>query len=52
VRFRDDAPDLYEIEKSLKEYLKKQFNKEIDICAEKWIRPVFRPLVLKEAKYA
>lgn len=52
VRFREDAPDLYSIELALKEYLKKQFNREIDICAEKWIRPVFRPLVTKEAMYA
>jgi uncharacterized protein len=52
VRFRDDAPDLYHLEIALKEYLKKQFNREIDICSEKWIRPVFRPLVTKEAIYA
>ena len=52
VRFRDDAPDLYSLEIALKEYLKKQFNKEIDICSEKWIRPVFKPLVLKDAIYA
>jgi uncharacterized protein len=51
VRFRDDAPDLYDIEIELKEYLKKQFDKEIDICSEKWIRPVFRPIVTKEAIY-
>jgi uncharacterized protein len=52
VRFRDDAPDLYNLEIALKGYLKKQFNKEIDICSEKWIRPVFKPLVLKDAIYA
>jgi uncharacterized protein len=52
VRFREDAPDLYSIELALKEYLKKQFNKEIDICSEKWIKPVFRPLVTKDAMYA
>ena len=52
VQFREDAPDLYAIEMALKEYLKKQFNKKIDICSEKWIKPVFRPLVLKDAIYA
>ena len=52
VRFRDDAPDLYSLEMALKEYLKKQFKKEINICSEKWIRPVFKPLVLKDAIYA
>ena len=52
VWFSDDAPDLYTIEIRLKEYLKKQFNRDIDICSEKWIKPVFRPLVTKEAIYA
>lgn len=52
VRFKDDAPDLYGLEMGLKEYLKRQFEKEIDICSEKWIKPVFKPLVLKDAIYA
>ena len=29
-----------------------QFNRPVDICAKKWIKPVFKPLVLKEAIYA
>jgi len=40
------------VELELKEYLKKSFNREIDICTKKWIKPIFRPLVLKEAIYA
>jgi uncharacterized protein len=52
VVFEANAPNLFEIEIELKEYLKKQFNREIDICSRKWIRPIFRPLVLKDAIYA
>jgi predicted nucleotidyltransferase len=40
------------VELELKEYLMKSFNREVDICSKKWIRPIFKTLVLKEAIYA
>jgi len=52
VVFEPETPDLYEVEQELKEYLKKCFKREVDICSKKWIKPVFKPLVLKEAIYA
>jgi predicted nucleotidyltransferase len=52
VVFETNTPDLYSVEKGLKEYLKNHFNKEIDICAKKWINPIFKPLILNEAIYA
>ncbi|WP_372949550.1 nucleotidyltransferase family protein [Mariniphaga sp.] len=52
VVFEPDTPDLYSVEKGLKEYLKDHFNKEVDICAKKWINPIFKPLILNEAIYA
>ena len=52
VVFDPNTPDLYEVEQELKKYLKKQFNREIDICAKKWIKPIFKPIVLKDALYA
>jgi hypothetical protein len=52
VQFEKDAPDLYNLELELKEFLKKQFNREVDVCSKKWIKPIFKPLILKEAIYA
>ena len=52
VVFKKDTPDLYSVEIELKEHLKLQFGREIDICTRKWIKPVFKPLVLQEAIYA
>jgi len=52
VVFDPDTPDFYKSEQELKEYLKTQFNREVDICAKKWIKPIFKPLVLKDALYA
>jgi len=52
VVFEPGTPNLYNVERELKEYLKKCFNREVDICSKKWIRPIFKPQVLKEAIYA
>ena len=52
VVFETNTPDLFKVEQDLKKYLMNQFNRPVDICAKKWIKPVFKPLVLKEAIYA
>lgn len=52
VVFDPNTPDLYNTENQLKEYLKKHFNREIDICSKKWIKPIFKPLVMNEVIYA
>ncbi len=52
VVFEPDTPNLYDLELELKEYLKMNFKRDIDICAKNWIKPIFKPLVLEEAIYA
>lgn len=52
VVFEPNTPDLFKVEQDLKNYLMNQFNRQVDICSKKWIKPVFRPMVLKEAIYA
>jgi len=52
VSFKPNTPDLYQTEIDLKQFIGKQFNKKVDICAEKWIKPVFKTMVLKDAIYA
>jgi predicted nucleotidyltransferase len=52
VVFEPNTKNLYDTEISLKKYLEKQFNRKVDICAQKWINPIFKPLILKEAVYA
>ncbi|MCF8360470.1 MAG: nucleotidyltransferase family protein [Prolixibacteraceae bacterium] len=51
VEFEPGTPDLFSVESGLKDYLREKFKRDIDICAKKWIKPVFRPLVMKEAIY-
>lgn len=52
VVFEANTPDLYDLELALKDFLKKQFNRDVDICVKKWINPILKPLVLEDAVYA
>lgn len=52
IVFDEGTPDLYKIENDLKLFLSDHFNQNVDICAKKWINPIFKPLVLSEAIYA
>lgn len=52
VAFEPETANLYEVEQELKEYLEKSFHRKVDICSKKWIKPIFKPMVLKEAIYA
>lgn len=52
VVFEPETANLYDIELEVKHYLENTFRREVDICSKKWIKPVFKSLVLKEALYA
>lgn len=45
------AKNIFDSDWELQELLKKQFNREVDICTEKYIKPYFRPYILKDAIY-
>jgi predicted nucleotidyltransferase len=51
VEFEDNTPDLYSIKQRLKKELQVKFNIPVDICREKYIKPIFRDQILSEAKY-
>ncbi|MEA3446333.1 MAG: nucleotidyltransferase domain-containing protein [Bacteroidota bacterium] len=52
VVYNPGTPDIYDTEQKIKEYLRCKFNRKIDICSKKWIKPVFKSLVLKDVVYA
>jgi len=52
VEFKPDTPDFYETELELKKFIGNKFNRKVDICAEKWIKPIFKPMILKDTIYA
>jgi len=46
-----DAKDIFDSDWELRELLKKQFNREVDICTEKYIKPYAKPFILRDAIY-
>lgn len=52
VEFEENTPNLYELKQKLKSYLKQHLEVEnIDICRERYIKPIFKQSILKEALY-
>jgi uncharacterized protein len=43
--------DIFEKKLQLRELLKTHFHRDIDICRERSIKPLFREMILKEAIY-
>lgn len=52
VEFEENTPDLYAVKQRIKDEIQSKFNTSVDICREKYIKPVFKDLVLSEVKYA
>ena len=51
VEFEENTPDLYSLKQRLKDEIQEKFNVPVDICREKYIKPIFREQILSEAKY-
>ncbi len=49
LEFLPHTENLSEIKLSLKELIKKEFGKNVDICREKYLKPYYRTQVLKSA---
>lgn len=52
VEFEEDTENIYDKKFELREFLATYFHKNIDICREGAIKPVFRSMILKDAIYA
>jgi hypothetical protein len=51
VEFEDNTPDLYNLKERLRKEIQSEFNIPVDICREKYIKPIFKKLVLSEVRY-
>ena len=51
VEFKKDTPDLYDIKYNLRQYLKGELHRDVDICREKYIKPFAREIIRKETIY-
>jgi len=51
VEFDDQVKDLYLVKKHLRDEIKRQFNRPVDICREKFIKPIIKDHILSQARY-
>jgi predicted nucleotidyltransferase len=52
VEFEKDTECLFEIKFELKKFLQSSFDRNVDICREKYLKPYIRNYILKEILYA
>jgi hypothetical protein len=52
VEFEPNTPDLYSIKSKLKEEIQLKFERHVDICRLKYIKPVFKNQIQSEILYA
>lgn len=52
VEFEADTKNLHKIKNEIIELFKRKFNVSIDICREKYIKPIFKQQILRESVYA
>ncbi len=46
-----DTPKIFEKKQEIRKILKQKYNRKIDICRERSIKPIFRAFILCEAIY-
>ena len=52
IEFEENTSNLTKIKQQLKSEIRAQFNRSVDICREKYIKPIFKTQILSEVKYA
>ncbi|MCX6304366.1 MAG: nucleotidyltransferase domain-containing protein [Bacteroidetes bacterium] len=52
IEMTSDTEDIFDKRMKLRELLMDHFSKNVDICHEKAIKPIFKDLIFKEAIYA
>ncbi len=52
IDYEPNTDNLLDKEIEVKKIIRHKFNKKVDICYEKWIKPIFKQVVLNETIYA
>ncbi len=51
IELEAETQNIFEIKQELKEYIIKNFEKEVDISREKYLKPYIKEYILKEVLY-
>jgi predicted nucleotidyltransferase len=52
IELESNASNVYDLKWELREFLKNQFKREVDVCNQKHIKPYAKEQILKDALYA
>jgi predicted nucleotidyltransferase len=52
IELDGQATNIYDLKWALREFLKQKFNREVDVCNSKHIKPSAKAYILKDAIYA
>jgi hypothetical protein len=51
IEMEEETKNIFDLKWELREFLKKRFNREVDICNEKYIKSYAKPYILRDAIY-
>lgn len=51
IDFEENTNNLYDLKIEIKRFFKENLNLEIDICREKYIKPIYKNRIIKETIY-
>ncbi|MBC8416105.1 MAG: nucleotidyltransferase domain-containing protein [Candidatus Syntrophoarchaeum sp.] len=51
IELEDNTPDIYELKEELREFIGKQFNRDVDIAREKYLKSYVKAQIINEAVY-
>ena len=51
IEFEPNTPDLYTLKLKLKEEIQSRFDRQVDICRIKYIKPIFKSQIQSEIMY-
>lgn len=51
IEFEPGTKDIFDLKQNLKQYLKSNLNRDIDICREKYLKPYIKEYILNEVIY-
>ncbi len=52
IEFEPRTQDIFKIKNEIRELFRQKFNINVDICREKYVKPIFREQILHETTYA
>jgi predicted nucleotidyltransferase len=51
VEFERDTSNLHDLKNQLRSFIRKDLNVNVDICREKYIKPIFKDSILRDTLY-